>query len=129
MLEELGHPQTIITLRADNSTTETFSNSTLKEKKSKAWDIHLYWIKYRMNNKEFHIYWYAEAEIFTDYFTKYISPTYHQAIRPTYILKNNHMNTTELHRRGVLIYQDITSWGDLDIRCHIKILPLGVILI
>ena len=32
MLEELGHPQNIIPLKVDNSTVETFSNSTLKEK-------------------------------------------------------------------------------------------------
>ena len=35
MLEELGHPQTIIPLKIDKSTAETFSNSTLKEKKRK----------------------------------------------------------------------------------------------
>ena len=111
ILEALGHPQHIIPVKTDNSTAAAFSNSTLKEKKSKAWDMRLYWIKDRVNNKEFHIYWEAGAKNFGDYFTKHFSPTYHQTIRPTYILQGNHMHSTELQREGVLIYQDITPPG------------------
>ena len=77
--------------------------------------MRLYWIKDRVKNKEFHIYWYVGAENVADYFTKHFSSTYHQAIRSTYILKINHMNTTDLQRESVLIYQDITPWGDPDI--------------
>ena len=39
MLLALGHPQHIIPLTTDNSTTTSFSNSTLREKKTKAWDL------------------------------------------------------------------------------------------
>ena len=74
--------------------------------------MRLYWIKDKVNDKEFYVYWKAGAENFADYFTKHFSPQYHQTIRPTYILKNNHMNMPELQREGVLIYQDITPWGD-----------------
>ena len=42
MLEALGHPQGIIPLKTDNSTAEAYSNSVLKEKRSKAWDMILY---------------------------------------------------------------------------------------
>ena len=70
--------------------------------------MRLYWIQDRVNNKEFHVYWKSGAENFTDYFIKFFSPQYHQTIRSTYILKNNHMNKTDLQREGVLIYQDIT---------------------
>ena len=109
MLEVLGHPQQIIPIKTDNSTAEAFSNSTLKERRSKAWDMRLYWIQDRVHNKEFYVYWQAGAENFADYFTKHFSPQYHQTIRPIYILKNNHM--TDLQREGVLIYQDITPRG------------------
>ena len=111
MLEELGHPQTIIPLKTDNSIAEVFSSSTLKEKKSKPWDMRLYWIKDQVNNKEFPIYWHTGVKKNADYFTKYFSPIYHQTIQPTYILKNNHINTTELQREGVLIYQCIAPQG------------------
>ena len=51
MLEALGHHQKIIPLKTDNSTADAFSNSTLKEKLSKAWDIRLYWLKDQVNGK------------------------------------------------------------------------------
>ena len=74
MLEALGHPQGIIPLKTHNSTAEAFSNSVLKEKRSKAWDMRLYWIKDRVNDNEFYIYWSAGANNFADYFTKHFSP-------------------------------------------------------
>ena len=74
MLEALGHPQKIVPIKTDNSTAEAFSNSTLKEKRSKAWDMRLYWIQDRVHNKEFHVYWKSGAENFADYFTKKCHP-------------------------------------------------------
>ena len=68
----------IIPLKTDNSTADSFSNSTLKERKSKAWDMRLYWIKDCVIGKEFYIYWSAGANNFADYFTKHFSPSYHQ---------------------------------------------------
>ena len=84
MLEALGYHQKIIPLKTDNSTADSFGNSTLKEKR-RAWDVRLYWIKYRVTGKEFYIYWSAGANNFADYFTKYFSPSYHQQICPQYI--------------------------------------------
>ena len=51
MLEALGHHQKIIPLKTDNSTADTFSNSTLKERRSKAWDMRLSWMKDRATGK------------------------------------------------------------------------------
>ena len=115
MLEALGHHQKIIPLKTDNSTADAFSNSTLKEKRSKAWDMRLYWIKDRVHDKEFYICWSAGANNFADYFTKHFSPSYHQQIQPHYILKNFNISSAEHPREGVLIYRDITPWGSPDI--------------
>ena len=41
MLEVLGHPQQIIPIKTDNSIAEESSNSTLKERRSKEWDVRL----------------------------------------------------------------------------------------
>ena len=76
--------------------------------------MRLYWIQDRVNDKELYVYRKAGAENFADYFTKYFSLQYNQTIRPTCILKTDHMNTTDLQREGVLIYQDITPWGYQD---------------
>ena len=75
----------------------------------------VYWIQDCVNIKEFYVYWQAGAESFADYFTKHFSPQYHQTIRPTYILKNNHMNKTDLQHEGVLIYEDSIPGGYQDI--------------
>ena len=104
MLHALGHPQNIIRIKTDNSTAAAFSNSTLKEKRSKAWDMRLYWIKDRVTGKEFYIYWSAGANNFADYFTKHFSPSYHQKIRPQYKLKIFNISSAEHPREGVLIY-------------------------
>ena len=87
MLEVLGHAQRTMPTKTDNSIAEAFSNSTLKEKRSKFWDIRLYWIQDRVNNKEFFIYWNTGANNLVDYYTKHFPPSYYQKIRPTYILK------------------------------------------
>ena len=42
MLEAVGHPQNVIPIRTDNSTAAAFCNSTLKQKRSKAWDMRLW---------------------------------------------------------------------------------------
>ena len=70
MLEALDYQQEILPLKTEKSTADVFSNSTLKEKRSKAWDMILYWIKDRVTNKELYNYWSAGANNFADYFTK-----------------------------------------------------------
>ena len=42
MLEALGHHQHAIPIQTDNSTATAFSNATLKEKRSKSWDMRLH---------------------------------------------------------------------------------------
>ena len=46
-----------------------------------------YWIKDKVSNQEFIIYWDKGLNNYADYFTKHFSASYHQQIRPTYILK------------------------------------------
>ena len=87
MLEVLGYQQQIVPLKIDNLTADTFSNSSLKEKRSKVWEMCLYLIKDRVK-KRIYIYWSAGANNFVDYFTKHFSPSYQQQICPQYITKN-----------------------------------------
>ena len=56
IIKTLGHEQQIIPLKVDNSTAESCSNNTLKERRGKAWDMRLYWLKDRVANNEFYIY-------------------------------------------------------------------------
>jgi hypothetical protein len=57
-LEELGHPQPPPTpLETDNTTATGYSNGTIKQKRTKAMDMHFYWIKDRVKQGQFKVYW------------------------------------------------------------------------
>jgi hypothetical protein len=47
-LEELGHPQPPTPMETDNTTTTDYSNGTITQKRTKAMDLHFYWIKDRV---------------------------------------------------------------------------------
>jgi hypothetical protein len=47
-LEELGHPQPPTPMETDNTTATGYSNGTIKQKRTKAMDMHFYWIKDRV---------------------------------------------------------------------------------
>jgi hypothetical protein len=54
-LEELGHPQPPTPTETDNTTATGYSNGTIKQKRTKAMDMHFYWIKYRVKQGQFHV--------------------------------------------------------------------------
>ena len=56
-LEELGHPQPATPLQTDNSTASGIANDTIKQKRSKAIDMRFYWIRDRVRQGQFHIFW------------------------------------------------------------------------
>jgi hypothetical protein len=55
-LEELGHPQPPTPIQTDNSTAAGFINNTIKQKRSKAIDMRLYWLKDQVSQGQFLIY-------------------------------------------------------------------------
>ena len=100
MLHALGHHQDIIRIKTDNSTAAAFSNSTLKEKRSKSWDMRWWWLQDRVKQKEFKIWWDKGVNNLADYHTKHFPPSHHQKVRPTYILKGNNLSTDIAYMRG-----------------------------
>ena len=56
-LEELGHPQPPTPIHTDNSTASGIANDTVKQKRSKAIDMHFYWIRDRVRQGQFQIFW------------------------------------------------------------------------
>ena len=53
-----------------------------------------FWLKDRVSQSEFIIYWDKGSNNHADYWTKHWPARYHQQIRPTYILKGNHLALT-----------------------------------
>jgi hypothetical protein len=84
-LEELGHKQPPTPMETDNTTATGYSNGTIKQKRTKAMDMRFYWIKDRVNQGEFKIYWGPGFQNLADYFTKHHSPAHNKRIRNVYI--------------------------------------------
>ena len=82
-LEELGHPQPPTPLQTDNSTACGIANDTVKQRRSKAIDMRFYWIRDRVRQGQFFIYWRKGSINLADYFTKHHAASHHIAIRST----------------------------------------------
>jgi hypothetical protein len=85
-LNELGHTQPATSMQTDNSTGAGFASDTIKQKRSKATGIHFYWVKDRVSQNQFIIYWQPGPENLGDYHTRHHSPSHHRHMQPTYPL-------------------------------------------
>ena len=56
-LAEMGHPQPPTPMEVDNETAIGFLKSITKQKRSKEIDMRLYWVRDRVNQNQFLIYW------------------------------------------------------------------------
>jgi hypothetical protein len=83
--EELGHPQPPTPVQVDNSTTYNFVHDTLQQKRSKAFDMKLYWLRDRQNQNQFNIYWAKGNENLADYFSKHHTGAHHRRVRDKYL--------------------------------------------
>jgi predicted transposase YdaD len=69
----------------DNSTATGIANHSIKQKRSKAIDMRFYWIRDRVQQGQFHIFWKRGIHNQADYFTKHHPAAHHQDIRSSYL--------------------------------------------
>jgi hypothetical protein len=84
-LTEKGHPQHATSLSTDNSTAAGISNSTVKQRRSKAIDMRYYWVRDRDPHGQFAVVWKRGRDNLADYFTKHHSKSHHTAIWSMYL--------------------------------------------
>ena len=84
-LEELGWPQPPAPMKAGNTAANGIINGTVKQQRSKAIDMRFYWLKDRVQQGQFKIFWEPGDESWAGYFTKHHPPTHHAKVRPTYL--------------------------------------------
>jgi hypothetical protein len=87
VLEELGHPQPPTPIVTDNSTASGIANDTVKQKRSKAMDMRFYWLRDRVRQGQFIVYWKPGKTNKADYFTKHHATKHHREMRYTYLKK------------------------------------------
>eukprot|EP00957_Ditylum_brightwellii_P072206 5489128-Ditylum_brightwellii.AAC.1 len=56
-LQEMGHPQPPTPIMTDNSTASGIANSSIKQRRSRAIDMRFYWVKDRVQQGQFFIFW------------------------------------------------------------------------
>ncbi len=88
-LEDMGHPQPATPIQADNACAVGLANDTVKQKRSKAIDMRFYWVRDRVKQGQFIIYWKKGVENDADYFTKHHPPAHHRRMRSRYLHEAN----------------------------------------
>ena len=118
MLEELGHPQptTGSPLETDNNTAQGILNSKMRQKLSKSFDMRYWWMKDRIDQKQFDVLWAPGKFNLADYFTKHHPPWHHRLMRNKYIQKLNSVSVrgcvSSPHRSSATwntIHTDVTA--------------------
>jgi hypothetical protein len=95
-LEEMGHPQPATPVQTDNSMACGIANDNIKQQRSRAIDMRFYWVRDRVNQGQFHIYWGPGKLNLADYYSK-------QQMRGTYLYTGTEeqCNTVLASLRGV----------------------------
>ena len=82
----LGHPQPPTPIKTDNSTSAAFVNHKMRQRRSKSWDMKLYWLKDKELEKEFRVFWAPGPVNKADPFTKNHPPTHLRQICSQYVV-------------------------------------------
>jgi hypothetical protein len=77
-LQEMGHPQLPAPLQTDNTTIACYNKDTIKQKQTRATEVHFYWVKDRVKQGQFHVYWGPGYQHLADYFMKHHSQAHHK---------------------------------------------------
>ena len=83
-LEAMGYPQPATPLKTDNSCANGIINNTMKQKRSKAIDVRFYWLRDRVKQGQFFVFWDAGKNNLADFATKHHPPAHHKQVRPIY---------------------------------------------
>jgi hypothetical protein len=95
-LQDLGHMQPATLIETDNACAAGIANDTIKQKRSKAIDMRFYWVRDRVRDGQFIIYWKKGAENKADYFTKHFAPSHHRKHRSTYLHTDDEVQDDEV---------------------------------
>jgi hypothetical protein len=96
-LEELGHAQAPTPIQVDNTTSDGFANSTMKQKRSKAMDMRWYWLRDRVNQGKILVYFRPGKDNLADPFTKHHTPAHIREMKPKFMHTTEHLAHTVIH--------------------------------
>ena len=84
-LHDLGHPQPATPIQTDNACASGIANESVRQRRSKAMDMRFYWLRDRIKQGQFVIFWRRGIDNDADYFTKHHSPSHHRSLRSRFL--------------------------------------------
>ena len=81
----MGHQQPPTPVETENTTENSIVNGTAKQRKYWAINMIFYWVRDRIRQKHFHIFWGEGKKTLADYVTKHDPIWNHIAMRPRYV--------------------------------------------
>ncbi len=81
VLEDIGYPQPATIILCDNTTAIGIATDSIKQKKTKAIDMRMHWIRDRVRQGQFTITYISTAENLANYFTKHLDFEDHNKFR------------------------------------------------
>ena len=94
-LAEMGHPQPPMPELTDNTEANNIMNGTEKQEISRAIDMRFYWVRNKMRQNNFQIFWEEENKNLADYVTNHHLIWHHRNIQPRYLKPTK--NTWKTH--------------------------------
>ena len=85
ILKALNHPQPPTPLKTDNTTATGFVYDNIHQKRSKSWDMRYHWLRDKLTQQQFDIYWQSGITNEANYFTKHHPTKLHRNQRPKYV--------------------------------------------
>ena len=101
ILTDLQHKQPPTPVRTDNSTALRIVNDTIKQVRSRTMDMRFHFVRDRMLQGQFYIYWDKGENNIGDYYTKQHPPWHQYNMRP--VVLNNPLDTKYYSGKGVLV--------------------------
>ena len=81
----MGHLQPPTPVAMDNTAANSIVNGTAKQKRSRAIDMIFYWVRDRIPQNHFHIFWEEGKKNLADYVIKHHPIWHHIVMRPRYV--------------------------------------------
>jgi hypothetical protein len=94
-LDELGYTQPATPIQTDNSTACGIANDNIKQQRSRAIDMRFYWVRDRVQQGQFILYWGPGQLNLADYYNKHHSAAHHRDVRPKYLYMG-HIEATKV---------------------------------
>jgi hypothetical protein len=83
----MGHPQPRMPIQTDNMTVEGVINNKMQLKRTKAMDMHFYWLHDQKAQGQYKIYWHPGGTNLADYFTKHHPLAHHVNVRAEFLTR------------------------------------------